>query len=196
MQTLAVAPVRDLTQSRHADLAALGEALAAALLATRRFQVIYPHEFARTAQSRPARRDIPVTDEVRSLEGDAGLVAAAAHLQADAVLVVSVLAYQPYYPPRLAVRARLYATAASSPLDSRRLLEMTDDGMPAEVPAALQRRFLWSRDHVFDGHDLPEDLDTHRQMRSMRRYFTYGARELAAGLTADLAQVLAAHGQP
>lgn len=205
LHTLAVAPVVDLTGEPHAaGPDALGRQIAGALVAAGWQKVIYPPEIAAAMQERARPRRIPVTDELLPAGADSRAVDAAASLDADAVLVVQLLEYRPYPPPRVVLRARLYRTDPAGELASDAILQMTDDGVPADIPARPRSRFLWASERVLDARQQVAhsklaafagslqsvagslDMDAHRLTRSMDRYLAFCAHVLANDLKSHL----------
>ena len=219
IETLAIVPVVNRTGESHADTYALGRHIARRLAAAGRlgprplgprplgprpldprpFRVIHPHELAAAAAPAPASRPAPVTDAPGRRPDALRAVAAADGLDADAVLVVELLEYRAYRPPRITLRARLYATGAQSVLGSDPLLEMTDDGVPAEFPAPRRRRHLWAHELVFDGGQPAtrrqlaayavgrlEGADAEPLTWSMDRFMAFCADALVGSLLRDI----------
>ena len=190
IETLGVAQVIDETGKKGLDAEAFGRALASELSALKRFRVVYPKKVAEDLARQKVVR-VSAASEVELLE-------AARAARMDALLVVRVQDFKPYYPPRIGFKARLYATEIHGGLSARDILEWSDDGVPQDVSPALNDRFIWARDELADALDrnvaervrlyaMGQDRSKHPMgpevfLRSMDRFFQF----LAHGLSAEL----------
>ena len=145
IEILGVAPVIDATGKKELDGPALARAFASELVSYRRFRVVYPKKvgelFAQNGLADPAAAS--------GLE----LLEAARAAKMDGLLVVRVEDFKPYFPPRIGVKIRLYATEVHGGLAASEILEWSDDGVPRDVSPALTDRFIWALDEVLDAHD-------------------------------------------
>ncbi len=193
IETLGVAQVIDATGSDQLDCDAFGKAVAADLASRRRFHVQYPRDVAAALAAKGI-------DDPSKLS-DRQLIEATRAAKLDALLVIRVVDFKPYYPPRISFKARLYATEIHGGLSAREILDWSDDGVPRDVPAALTNRFIWYRDELFDGHDkstsilvrdyaMKHDQGKHPMgpevfLRSMDRFFQFISYRLGRELYDD-----------
>ena len=192
IDSIAVAPVLNDTGLDHLDVPLLEQAIVNQLIATHRFrEVIGPGAMRLRMQARGINL---------SSENIAALAGALTAVKTDAILLVTVRDYDPYPPPRITLRMRLFATprTVQKGFDP---ISMTDDGVPSDVPGSLRRRFVWAWDRVLDtGHlAVRQDVaayawqhapdawsgDAETFVRAMGRFFKFAANQAAMRLRSD-----------
>ena len=159
IETLGVAPVIDETGKDELDTAALARAFAGELSGYKRFRVVYPKAVA-AALAKQGIDDAAKLPEPKLLE-------ATRAAKLDALLVIRVEDFKPYYPPMISYKVRLYATEIHGGLSAAEILEWSDDGVPRDVPAALTDRFIWARDVMVDAHS--RSVSERVRLYAMRR---------------------------
>jgi len=159
IETLGVAPVIDETDAAELDSDALARAFASEFSGYKRFRVVYPKAVA-AALAKQGIADAAKLPEARLLE-------ATRAAKLDALLVIRVEDFKPYYPPMISYKVRLYATEIHGGLSAAEILEWSDDGVPRDVPAALTDRFIWARDEIVDAHS--RSVSERVRLYSMRR---------------------------
>jgi hypothetical protein len=213
VEALAIAPVEigdriDLASLHYVDM--IDRAVFDQTMRRQRFRLVEPEKYAealRSVKGQPApqpaiaKADPSKSKPVeRTRDSEKDIISAAAKSGADAVLYVRVDEIDPYYPPRLVLRARVYMTKQVS-LSEKAIIDMTDDGVPIEVPRSLRERFVWQRDLVLDAHDdgtmaLVKEFARRHQtsyrafgpeifVRSMERYTDFAGAVIAGQLFND-----------
>ena len=213
VEALAIAPVEigdhiDVSSLQY--VAMIDRAVFDQTMRRQRFRLIESEKYAEALrgvkglpapQPTIAKLDSPRAAPVeRTRETEKDIISAAAKAGADAVLYVRVDEIDPYYPPRIVLRARVYMTKQVS-LSEKAIIDMTDDGVPIEVPKSLRERFVWQRDLVLDAHDdgtmalVKEFARRHRTsyqgfgpeifVRSMERYTDFAGAVVAGQLFND-----------
>ena len=187
VHTIAVAPIDD--ASGAAEGLDLAEALAAELVQFPDVAVIRPEALVEAAR----RSDVELRDD-RSLRTVGRLAGA------DAVLVVSLREYDPFYPPRVGVAARLVFCRASA-TRGQDAIELSGFGQAVPASARTLSDTL-SIERVYDGahretrhmacryalgHDSDDDaLDgTERVLRLPDLYFRFVSNRLVRDIFAD-----------
>ena len=162
--------VSDLTGTGQAEARQLAESLMAELARQGAVETVGPIHLPRSPVGSPAAEAGAMAPSIEeNAQRIHALVTAAAQLQADALLVVEITALDPYPPPRVALRARLLRTGGVARGPAGDMLEMIDDGRPAEMNAATLDRTLWKHLRVFAGQsaalraEVAEMIDRERQ---------------------------------
>lgn len=203
IEKLAIVPVREsgkMQWPKEFGPEQLGTLFADEIVRRARFKVIYPRDVLAgieranietrakaVADNRPLGRD-DVIDLARSEED---VTAAGRAVGADAVLVITVSDFDPYPPKRLALTMRVYICAAPVSQDFRDILEMSDAGVPLDVPAALRERFIWERQKHYDSRrkNVQTGLEWHAAKHSDNTGFGdeifYYSTEAFLGFVAD-----------
>jgi hypothetical protein len=161
VEKLAVVPVREgarIAWPKDFDAGQFTAIFADEIVRHARFKVIYPRDVLASVEQANretlarcrAEKHSPTQEEIIDLartEDDA--VAAGQAAGADAVLVVTVDDFEVYPPKRLALRARVYLCAAPS-REALDVIQMSEAGVPLEVPVALREKFIWERQKHYD----------------------------------------------
>ncbi|MBN1809152.1 MAG: hypothetical protein JW909_08790 [Planctomycetes bacterium] len=165
IESLAIAPIEigeRIDKSKMKYVRQLDAALFDQVMRRQRFRLVSPEDFARALKEAAGETDgesaaprDSLTSEpllIRNRNDSQALIKAAGKTGADAVLQVRVEDIDPYFPPRVVLRARVYMSRQVS-LSDQAIINMTDDGVPMDVPRTLRERFIWQTDMVLDAHE-------------------------------------------
>jgi len=198
VEGLAIAPLETgerVTRERLHYVDFTARAIYDQIMRRQRFRLVEPERYKRALEDVKAGAGGGASPDA---EKDA--IAAAARAGADAVLVVRVEDVDPYFPPKIVMRARMYVCRQVS-LSEKTIINMTGAGVPLEVPRSLRERFIWQRDIVLDAreentmamvkafagrHEVRySGLGPEVFVRSMERYSDFAAAVLAGQLFND-----------
>ncbi len=147
VEKLVIAPFRDPAESPGMDADMFARFLANELLPLKRFKIIYPEQLA--AAVREANRERAGGEIIDLSRSELDAVHAARMVKADAVLVATIHDFGVYPPKRLAVTFRVYLAGALH-RSFRDIRDMTDAGVPQEIPGPLRDKFIWERQWHYD----------------------------------------------
>ena len=208
VEKLAVVTFRDPADSPGLSPELFARLAADELVPFRRFKVIYPADVAAAveeanretrARAGSARQSAAADELIDPERSELDAVAAGRAAGADAVLVAAVHDFEVYPPKRLAVTFRVYLCAAAQ-RSLAEVVRMTDDGVPAEVPAKLRERFVWERQVHYDSGrkgtrmDMSWHARKHEKTRGFgdevfyyatEKFLAFAANEMAGALYGD-----------